>query len=61
MAIDKELADELRSLRLAIESAAIAQQRDMLAVERRLSSIEDAVAGWVEHYWHHTDHPPRPA
>lgn len=35
-------------------------ERGLLAVERRLGAIEDAVAGWAEHYWSHVEHPPRP-
>jgi hypothetical protein len=48
-------------LDVRVESLNLEMQRGLFAIERRLATVEDALADWAASYWSHTDHPPSAA
>jgi hypothetical protein len=55
----RSVGDRITLLDLNVQRALVELQRSVFAMERQLAVISDALAGWAQDYWQHTDHPPR--
>lgn len=55
---DGAILAAINVLTLRVEAMDAHHQRDLLAIERRLGAVEDALAGWADSYYRHTEHPP---